>query len=149
VTPCSSIEEALEGADVVVTATSSGTPVVRGAWLRPGMHLNAVGSNRAERRELDDESVRRCDLIVVDSIEQARLEAGDLQAPGTGPDGTAGLARAVELKDVLGGAHPGRRDDREVTLFKSLGVGLEDLAAASLVYDRAVEAGAGRQVAGR
>lgn len=149
VTPCSSVEEALDGADVVVTATSSGTPVVRGAWLRPGMHLNAVGSNRAERRELDDESVRRCDLIVVDSIEQARLEAADLLAPGTGSAGTAALARAVELKDVLGGAHAGRRDDREVTLFKSLGVGLEDLAAASLVYDLALEAGAGRPLAGR
>jgi ornithine cyclodeaminase/alanine dehydrogenase-like protein (mu-crystallin family) len=149
VTPCSSVEEALEGAEVVVTATSSGTPVVRGAWLRPGMHLNAVGSNRAERRELDDESIRRADLIVVDSIEQARLEAGDLLSPGTGPAGTPALARAVELKDVLGGAHPGRRDDREVTLFKSLGIGLEDLAAASIVYDRAVQTGAGRLLAGR
>ena len=148
-TPCSSVEEAIEGAGIVVSATSSGTPVVRGAWLRPGVHVNAVGSNRAERRELDDESVRRADLIVVDSIEQARLEAGDLLAPGTGPAGTPALDRAVELKDVLGGAHPGRRDEREVTLFKSLGIGLEDLAAASVVYDRAVETGAGRPLVGR
>jgi len=149
VTPCPSVEEALDGAEVVVTATSSGTPVVRGAWLKPGMHVNAVGSNRPERRELDDDAVRRCDLVVVDSIEQARLEAGELQAPGTGPGGTAALARAVELKDVLGKTHPGRRDDREVTLFKSLGVGLEDLAAASVVYDRAVESGAGRPLGDR
>jgi ornithine cyclodeaminase/alanine dehydrogenase-like protein (mu-crystallin family) len=149
-TPCSSAEEALRGADVVVTATSSDRPVVQGAWLPPGAHLNAVGSNRADRRELDDEAVRRADLIVVDSIEQARLEAGDLLAPGAGLAGSAAalpLARAVELKDVLGGAHPGRRGDREITLFKSLGIGLEDLAAASLVYDRAVETGAGRPLA--
>lgn len=93
--------------------------------------------------------MRRCDLVVVDSIEQARLEAGELQASGTGPGGTAALARAVELKDVLGGSHPGRRDDREVTLFKSLGVGLEDLAAASVVYYRAVETGTGRPLGDR
>jgi len=149
-TPCSSAEEALRGADVVVTATSSDRPVVQGAWLPPGTHINAVGSNRADRRELDDEAVRRADLIVVDSIEQARLEAGDLLAPGAGLAGSAAalpLARAVELKDVLGGAHPGRRGDREITLFKSLGIGLEDLAAASLVYDRAVETGTGRPLA--
>ena len=146
-TPCSSAEETVRGADIVVTATSSSRPVVQGAWLSPGAHVNAVGSNRADRRELDDESIRRADLIVVDSIEQARLEAGDLLAPNAGPDGAAPLARAVELKDVLGGAHPGRRDGREITLFKSLGIGLEDLAAASLVYDRAVATGAGRPLA--
>lgn len=135
---CRSAEEAAAGADIVVTATSSGRPVLEGAWLRPGAHVNAVGSNRPDRRELDEAAVRGAGLIVVDSIEQARLEAGDLLAAPPAID------RAVELKDVVGGAHPGRRGDSEITLFKSLGIGLEDLAAASLVYDRAVEAGAGR-----
>lgn len=138
--PCASVEEAVRGADIVVTATSSPKPVLEGAWLRPGVHVNAVGSNRADRRELDDAVVDRAGLIVVDSIEQARLEAGDLLAVGGG----APLDRATELKDIVVGAKPGRRDGSEITLFKSLGVGLEDLAAASLVYDRAVAQGIGR-----
>jgi len=138
--PCESAEEAVRGADIVVTATSSAKPVLEGAWLRPGMHLNAVGSNRADRRELDEEAVGRAGLIVVDSIDQARLEAGDLLAVGGG----APIERAAELKDVVVGAKPGRRDDHEITLFKSIGVGLEDLAAASLVYDRAIAQGIGR-----
>jgi len=138
--PCESAEEAVRGADIVVTATSSAKPVLEGAWLQPGTHLNAVGSNRADRRELDEEAVGRAGLIVVDSIDQARLEAGDLLAVGGG----APIERATELKDVVVGAKPGRRDDHEITLFKSIGVGLEDLAAASLVYDRAIAQGVGR-----
>lgn len=151
---CASAEEAVRASDILVTATSSAQPVLQGAWLAPGVHVNAVGSNRLERRELDGDAVRRADLIVVDSIEQARLEAGDLLAAGAasaagrpGSPAAAPIDRAVELKDVVGGAHPGRRGDLEITLFKSLGIGLEDLAAASLVYDRAVETGAGRPMA--
>src|SRR5262249_20245821 len=140
VIPCASAEEAVRGAAIIVTATSSARPVLEGAWLRPGVHLNAVGSNRIERRELDEAAVRRADLLVVDALEQARLEAGALLAV----DGGVPLDRAVELKDIVGGARPGRSSDSEITLFKSLGLGLEDLAAASLVYDRAVETGAGR-----
>jgi len=138
VVPAASVEECVRGADIVVTATSSERPVLRGAWLAPGTHLNAVGSNRAERREIDEEAVRRAGRIVVDSLEQARLEAGDLlAAPGS-------LERALELSQVVAGRQPGRGDPSEITLFKSLGIGLEDLAAASLVYDLALEAGAGR-----
>jgi ornithine cyclodeaminase/alanine dehydrogenase-like protein (mu-crystallin family) len=140
VVSCASAEEAARGTDIIVTATSSARPVLQGAWIAPGAHINAVGSNRAERRELDDAAVGRSELIVVDSIEQARLEAGDLLGAGGG----APLERAVELKEIVSGAHPGRRSATEVTLFKSLGVGLEDLAVASFVYDRAVEAGVGR-----
>jgi alanine dehydrogenase len=139
VVPCASTEEAVRTADIIVTATSAAQPVLEGAWLRPGVHINAVGNNRADRRELDDATVRRADRIVVDSLEQARLEAGDLLMVDDG----APIARAIELKDVIGGARPGRQNDDEVTLFKSLGIGLEDLAAASYVYDRAVESGTG------
>src|SRR5436309_478476 len=110
------------------------------ATSRGGAHVNAVGSNRAERRELDDAAVRSAETIVVDSLEQAWLEAGDLLAV----DGGTPLGRAVELKEIIAGRHPGRSGDPAITLFKSLGIGLEDLAAASLVYDRAVEAGAGK-----
>ena len=142
VTPSASAEEAVRGADIVVTATSSDQPVLEGAWLSPGAHVNAVGSNRVDRRELDDEAVRRAELIVVDSLEQARIEAGDLLAVDSGSP----LDRALELKEVIAGRHPGRRGDSQITLFKSLGIGLEDLAAASLVFDRAVASGAGTTI---
>ncbi len=142
-TPAASAEEAVRGADIVVTATNAAGPVLKGSWLSPGAHLNAVGSNRADRREIGEEAVGRADLIVVDSLEQARLEAGDLLAPGVAP---AALERAVELAAVVAGRHPGRQGKDQITLFKSLGIGLEDLAAASLVYDRARAARAGRTV---
>src|SRR5262245_34086046 len=144
-TPCASAEEAVREAHIIVTATSSAQPVLEGAWIAPGAHVNAVGSNRAERRELDDETVRRAAAIVVDSLEQARLEAGDLLAVDDG----APLGRAVEMKEIVAGRHPGRRSDSEITLFKSLGIGLEDLAAASFVYDRAIESGAGKPLPSR
>jgi len=140
VTPCASVEEAVREADIIATATSSAQPVLEGAWIPPGAHVNAVGSNRAERRELDDAAVRRAGVIAVDSIEQARLEAGDLLMV----EGGAPLGRTVELKEIVAGRHPGRQANPEITLFKSLGIGLEDLAAASFVYDRAIESGAGK-----
>jgi ornithine cyclodeaminase/alanine dehydrogenase-like protein (mu-crystallin family) len=144
VQPAKNAEAAVRGADIVVTATSAGQPILKGAWLSPGMHLNAVGSNRADRREIDDEAVARADVIVVDSTEQARLEAGDLLLAKS-PEGTLQpVTRAIDLATIVSGRHPGRTDARTLTLFKSLGIGLEDLAAASLVYDRARAAGAGR-----
>jgi ornithine cyclodeaminase/alanine dehydrogenase-like protein (mu-crystallin family) len=157
VTPAADAESAVRDADIVVTATSAAAPVLSGRWLAPGAHLNAVGSNRADRREIDAEAVNRATLIVCDSIEQARMEAGDLllaAPPGslaaTGGPGVAGspapLERAVELADIVAGRHPGRGAPRDITLFKSLGLGIEDLAAASVVYDRALAAGAGRAV---
>ena len=135
----SSPEAALDSASIVVTATSAEQPVLKGAWLRPGMHVNAVGSNRRDRRELDADAVRRCGLVVIDSVEQGRQEAGDLllASPDT-------LDRAVELSAIVCGRESGRASSDQITLFKSLGVGLEDLAAASIVYDRALAAGAGR-----
>ncbi len=137
--PAASAEEAVRGAGIVVTATSAEQPVLRGEWLEPGAHLNAVGSNRPERRELDGEAVRRADLIVIDSIEQGRLEAGDLLLGDP-----ASLDRAVELSAIIAGRESGRRSKEQITLFKSLGIGLEDLAAASVVYDRALESNSGR-----
>lgn len=152
-----SAEAATRDADIVVTATSAAQPVLQGAWLCPGAHVNAVGSNRADRRELDETATRRPDLIVVDSLEQARLEAGDLLGPEPAEGGqeppagalrqAAGrLERVVELSRVVTRRHPGRRTAEEITLFKSLGIGLEDLAAASLLYDLATAAGAGASI---
>jgi ornithine cyclodeaminase/alanine dehydrogenase-like protein (mu-crystallin family) len=119
-----SAEEAVRGADVVVVATSSRTPVLRGEWLAPGAHVNAVGACRPDWRELDDEAVRRARLFV-ESREAATKESGDVIASGQDP---------IEIGSVIDGAQPGRRSADEVTLFKSVGVAVEDVVTADLVY---------------
>lgn len=144
VRPSGSAEAAVRGAGIVVTATSAAQPVLEGRFIEPGTHVNAVGSNRADRREVDTETVSRSALVVCDSIEQARIEAGDLLLAATA--GPPPLDRAVELSAIVSGRHPGRGEPGDITLFKSLGLGIEDLAAASIVYDRALAAGAGRTV---
>jgi alanine dehydrogenase len=133
-----SAEEAVRGADIVITATNSSTPVVMSEWLSPGTHVNAMGANAPSRRELDPQIVLRAALVVTDDIAQAKAEAAEF----------IDLARAgrldwndvVPLHRIVGS--PGFRRDRDaITLFKSLGVGLEDLAIASLLYDRAAASG--------
>jgi alanine dehydrogenase len=124
-----SAEEAVRGADVVVTATTSPTPVLSGEWLSPGAHINAVGAPRPDWRELDDEVLRRAN-VYVDSREAAMKESGDVIA-----------AREVlaEIGEVVSGAEQGRRSLEEVTLFKSLGLAVEDVATAELVYRNALD----------
>jgi thiomorpholine-carboxylate dehydrogenase len=119
-----SAEEAVRGADLVVVATASQTPVLQGDWLSPGAHVNAVGAVRPDWRELDDAVLARARLFV-ESREPVRLESGDVMAAGD---------ISAELGEVILGARPGRRDPTEVTLFKSVGVAVEDLAAAALVH---------------
>jgi ornithine cyclodeaminase/alanine dehydrogenase-like protein (mu-crystallin family) len=121
-----SAEEAVRGADVVVVATTSKTPVLRGEWLAPGAHVNAVGATRPDWRELDDETLRRS-RVFVDSRVAALQESGDVMAAA------AGGAVVSELGEVLGNVRPGRKTEDEITLFKSVGVAVEDLAAARLV----------------
>jgi alanine dehydrogenase len=133
-----SAESAVAGADVVVTATGSAEPVLRHAWLAPGAHVNAVGANAANRRELDPECVLRASLIVTDHIEQAKTEAAEFI--DLAKTGLFDWARVKPLHQIVTGA-PVKRDGKGHTLFKSLGVGLEDVAAASIVYDRAVASG--------
>jgi len=139
-----SAEEAVRDTDIAITITNAREPVLFGAWLRPGMHINAAGSNAADRRELDAEAVLRADRIVVDSREQAQVEAGDLLAP----IGAGRLAweQVAELGDVVAGAAPGRRSDQEITLFESLGIALEDVATMHLVYERAKASGRGEEI---
>ncbi len=139
-----SAEEAVEGSDVVVTATNSREPVLRGAWLRPGVHINAIGSNAASRRELDAEAVRRSDLIVADSVEQARIECGDLLASELANESI--WDRVGEMGAIVAGRAPGRRRDAEITLFESQGIATEDVMALELLYRRAKSAGTGRQI---
>ncbi len=121
--------EALRGADIVATTTSAKDPVLEAAWIAPGTHVNAMGSNQALRRELPSELIARADLIVCDSIEQAKIEAGDLLlAPVDWAD-----PRIVELANV-----DARPAGSPVTIFKSIGLGLEDVAAAAFVYEQLI-----------
>jgi thiomorpholine-carboxylate dehydrogenase len=119
----SSAEEAVRGADVIVTATSSKTPVLKGAWLKPGCHVNAVGACRPDWRELDDEAMRHS-VVFVDSREGAMKESGDVIL--------SSVKIYAELGEALAGKVPPRAND--TTIFKSLGMAVEDIAAAMLVY---------------
>jgi ornithine cyclodeaminase/alanine dehydrogenase-like protein (mu-crystallin family) len=132
-------EEAVRDADIVVTATSAATPVLESTWIAPGTHINAMGSNHPQRRELPEDLVRRARLIVVDDLENSRMESGDLLMAL----GEEEWKAVVELRDVASGDR-GRTDPEELTIFKSNGLAVEDVIAAGLVYERALEAGAGR-----
>lgn len=137
-------EQAASKKDIVITATTSREPVLQGGWLAQGTHINAVGSNFLGKAELDSAAVRRCATVVVDSKEQARIEAGDFQQPLE--DGSLHWAEVRELGQVIVGRFPGRKHPEDVTLFKSLGIGLEDVAVAARVYSRALEAGIGTKI---
>ena len=130
----SSAEEAVRGADVVVVATTSQTPVLSGAWLSPGTHVNAVGAPRPTWRELDDDVLRKA-RIYVESREAATRESGDVIAAGQ---------VVAEIGEVVTGAKRGRESAGEITLFKSVGVAIEDVVSADLVYRKAVQAAAAR-----
>jgi alanine dehydrogenase len=144
IVPAASPREALEGASLVCTVTASPEPVLRGEWLEPGTHINAVGASLPSARELDSEAVRKARLYV-DRRESAVHEAGDFLIPQR--EGTIAESHIVgELGDLLLGRVPGRRSDQEITLFKSLGIAIEDLAAAQFLYGKAVVEGVGTRV---
>jgi alanine dehydrogenase len=124
-----SAEEAVRGADVLVVATTSSTPVLAGEWLAPGVHINAVGAPRPDWRELDDEVLRRT-RVYVDSREAAMKESGDVIAAGK---------IFAEVGEVVAETKPGRQSSEEVTLFKSLGLAVEDVATAELIYRKALD----------
>jgi len=144
VTPSNSSGAAVRGADIVCTATTSSQPAVFGADLAPAVHINAIGANHAHKRELDDDAVASADVIVVDSIEQSRQEAGDLILAFKG-DGTCWTG-VRELCDVVAGKVGARTSNAEVTLFKSNGIASWDLAAAIKVYAAAREKKLGREL---
>jgi ornithine cyclodeaminase len=136
-----SVEEAVRDADVIVTVTNSAEPVLRRDWLKPGAHVNAVGACFPSARELDARTVADSSFFV-DRRESAVNEAGDyvlaLEEGAIGPDHIR-----AEIGEILIGSHPGRSSDAELTVFESLGLAAEDLAAAEYVYSRARAAGAG------
>jgi alanine dehydrogenase len=141
---CTSAGEAVRGADIVSTATTASQPVVRGADLAPGAHINAIGANHAHKRELDDEAVASADVIVVDSVEQSRQEAGDLIIAFHGDE--ICWTGVKKLSEVVAGRASGRSSDSEMTLFKSNGIASWDLAVAMKVYALARERGLGREL---
>ena len=130
--------------DIVVTMTSSMTPVLMGEWLKEGAHVNAAGSNFLMKAEIDRDVVKRASLVTVDSKEELGLEAGNLlQGLETG----AVMPEAVrEIGQVIAGHVPGRTSPEDITLFSSQGLAIEDLAAARIAYDRAKERGVGREM---
>ena len=131
-TAVDSAEEAVRGAHIVVTATYSKNPVIEDSWIEPGVHINAVGSNIADRRELPEALVKRASVIAVDALDAAKNEAGDLIIPDC-------WSNVVELPQI----EAGWRADG-ISIFKSVGLGMEDVAVGGYVYEQAIARGAGK-----
>jgi alanine dehydrogenase len=134
-------EEAVQGADVVCTATSSREPVLFGAWLAPGTHVNLVGSNFLTKTEADLEVITRAQRLVVDHKEQAQSEAGDFVEALNQHRIT--WTEVVELGRIVAHRETGRGSPDQITLFKSIGIAIEDIALGIQVYRKAKEAGIG------
>ena len=130
--------------EIVVTATTSRDPVLRGDWVQPGTLVCAMGANRPNARELDDEVLRRAAFVCCDSLEQARIESGDLIEPVE--HGVLDWLEVHELQEVVAGETDGRQSDADIVVFKSNGLAAWDVAIGALAVERALEAGAGTQV---
>jgi alanine dehydrogenase len=144
VEPVDRPELAARDKDIIITATTSREPVLNGSWVADGCHINAIGSNFMSKAEVDVATLKRCKTIVVDSKEQARLEAGDFTQALE--EGAIHWSDIRELGQVLVGRYPGRTKDYDITLFKSLGIALEDIAVAARVYALAKQQGVGKEV---
>lgn len=141
-TASASAMEACEGASLIVAAVKSNEPVLLGDWLQPGTHVNSVGTARPDQREIDVEVFRRAARVVVDTREGVFGEAGDAIA-------AAGIVREGDLHDLsalVGGEVAGRTSDDQITLFKSVGTGIQDIALAATIYTNAVAKGLGREL---
>jgi ornithine cyclodeaminase/alanine dehydrogenase-like protein (mu-crystallin family) len=143
-TPVDSPEAAVRDSEVIVSATTSETPVVQGRWLAAGAHVNAIGANYQHRRELDTAAVKAAAFIAADDPEQARYEATDLIEPVK--EGALTWDRVRSLADVVSGNVQARAAASDITLFKSLGVAIEDVALAARAYEKALAQGAGVQL---
>ena len=144
VAPVESGEECVRDMDVIITITGSREPVLNGEWLADGAHVNAAGSNHWIRREIDDRGLKRFHTIVVDDLEQARKECGELI--WACERGTLCWDRVHELRAVVSGRLKGRLGDSSITLFESQGLAIEDLAAAKLVYTKALDQCKGQEM---
>ena len=142
--PVGSAEECVRDVDILVTITNADEPVFEGTSLRPGMHVNAVGATQRHRRELDVEAVRRAELVVVEHPEQSQADCGELIAAADA--GVFAWENAVELQSLVVGSAQGRSSPESITLFDSLGVATEDLAAAAFVVEQARAKGIGQEL---
>jgi alanine dehydrogenase len=142
IVPVASAREAVEGSELVLAAVKSTSPVLLGSWLRPGMHVNSVGTARRDQREIDEETFRRSARIVVDTRKGVFEEAGDAIAARD----LVEPEQVHELCELVCGKAPGRTSDDEITLFKSVGTGIQDIALAGVIYERARKQGRGTDI---
>lgn len=144
VEPAASAEETVRGSDLIGTVTTAAQPLFEAEWLAPGAHINAAGSNALIRQEISEAALKRCGLIVVDSVPTALAEAGDLLP--LLEKGRLHSRQLVELGDVLIGRQPGRTSAEQVTIFESQGMAIQDLAVALRVLAAAEKAGLGTEI---
>jgi ornithine cyclodeaminase/alanine dehydrogenase-like protein (mu-crystallin family) len=141
VRPAESPAECVKGRDILVTITNASHPVFDGKLVEPGTHINAAGGNTRVHREIDEFAVTRAGVIATDDVEGARLECGDLDWPAD--KGMLAWEKVWDIAPIVAGLLPGRRSEDEITLYESQGIGLQDAAAAALVYERAKAKGIG------
>jgi len=142
VVAASAPEEAAQNADIICTATSAREPILKGEWLVAGQHLNIAGSNFQSKSEIDVEVVKRANLVCIDNKDQGKLEAGDFVAALD--QRVLEWYDIVELGRIVANRAPGRASPQDITLFKSLGIGLEDIAVGVRVLEAAKAAGIGK-----
>jgi alanine dehydrogenase len=137
-------EACMADADIAITSTSAKDPVFFGKWIKPGLHINAIGANNLKRREIDDDTVLRADIVAIDHRAQGHIEAGAIV-----PLVAVGKIRwdkVSELGEIIQKKRPARTSDDQVTLFHSLGLGFEDVSYGEVIYHRAKAAGLGKQL---
>ena len=143
ITAVETARECVAGVDIVITATNSKEPVLSSEWISPGTHINAAGSNWADRRELPTDLIlNETTLVAVDSVEVAKIESGDILIPLRETNGTS--FPGTELAEIIAGKKPGRTSADQITIFKSNGLAVEDIAVAGHIYEQALERGLGR-----
>jgi ornithine cyclodeaminase/alanine dehydrogenase-like protein (mu-crystallin family) len=138
-----SLRDAIDGAEILTTITTAAQPIFPGEWLQAGQHLNVCGSNIPDRREVDGRTIARADQLVADDVEAARLEAGDLILAER--EGQLSWGRVHSLRDLLAGT-TGPRQPSDVTVFKSVGLAIEDVAAGAAVVQLAEARGVGTRL---
>ena len=146
VTSSASIDECIEGADIIIVITNASAPVLLGEHVNEGVHINAAGANGWQRRELDTRAVVKSHVIATDDVDQAKIECADLMAAAE--SGRIRWEQIINLGDIIAGKHPGRTDDSQVTLFESQGVAMEDIAVGKRVLDIAKDRGIGTNLSG-
>jgi ornithine cyclodeaminase/alanine dehydrogenase-like protein (mu-crystallin family) len=144
VTAAGSAEETARDKSIVITATGAREPVLKGEWIDPGTHLNVAGSNWLSKAEVDVETIKRASIVAVDSIDDSKLESGDLM-PAI-ERGVITWESVTELGRIIAGRDPGRTSDADITLFKSNGIALEDISTGLRVYNLARERGLGEEI---